>query len=216
MEADWSVALAADDPVIAVPWTAAGAGKCRFVDLRLGSHLIDEIEEAQTRPALRSALLRLNGVGSGLWTAKCDAWTSSADQGDEPCDPYEMEAEPGETAFGAGSYIDLLPRDFQAYGCLEGQKGWERWEHWMRAVTDGLRGIPASGARVELVLRHAEVSGVQGFGVTWFVEGCGPTALRAGQRWGTALDLALAVVIHTRLGSFEVKTGDDTMTGTGE
>ncbi len=59
MEADWSVALAADDPVITVPWATSSDDprKCRFVDLRLGGHLIDEIEEARSRPALRSALL---------------------------------------------------------------------------------------------------------------------------------------------------------------
>ncbi len=62
MEADWSVALAADDPVITVPWasSAADSCKCQFVDLRLGDYLIDEIEEARARPALRSALLVLN------------------------------------------------------------------------------------------------------------------------------------------------------------
>jgi hypothetical protein len=193
MEADWSVELAADDPVIMVPWAASGVSKCRFVDLRLGSHLVDQIEEARTRPALRSALLLLNNVSSPLWTAKCDAWTCSADQGDEPFDPYEMDAEPGETAFGSGSYIDLLPRDARA--CFDAR---EQWERWIRAVTERLRGTPARAARVELVLRHAEVEGVQGFGVTWFVEGCGPTAPGAGQRWGEALDLALAVVMQAR------------------
>ena len=115
MEADWSVALATADPVITVPWAASDDDepKCRFVDLRLGSHLIDEIEEARWRPALRSALLLLNGVDSQLWTAKCDAWTGSPEQGDDPFDPYEMDAEPGETAFGTGSYIDLLARDLE-------------------------------------------------------------------------------------------------------
>ena len=62
MEADWSVdcrygscnhrSLAAsgdDEP------------KCRFIDLREYPHLIAEIEEAQGRLALRSALLLLNG-----------------------------------------------------------------------------------------------------------------------------------------------------------
>lgn len=194
MEADWSVELAAADPAITVPWADPGEGRCKFVDLRLGSHLIDQIEEARARPALRSALLLLNGVSSYLWTAKCDAWTSSADQGDEPFDPYEVDAEPGETAFGAGSYIDLLP--CEARGCFDVREPWERW---MRALTERLRGTPASAARVELVLRHAEVEGVQGFGVTWFVEGCGPTALRAGQRWSEALELALAVMIDVRL-----------------
>jgi hypothetical protein len=88
MEADWSVALAADDPVITVPWTASEGHdrKCRFVDLRRGGHLIEEIEEVQARPALRSALLLLNDSASPLWTAKCDAWTSSPDEGAEPFD----------------------------------------------------------------------------------------------------------------------------------
>ena len=113
MEADWSVALAAGDPVITVPWAASGDDALQVPVRRSapGTHLIDEIEEARTRPALRSALLLLNGAESPLWTAKCDAWTSSAEEGNEPFDPYEMDAEPGETAFGAGSYIDLLPRD---------------------------------------------------------------------------------------------------------
>ncbi len=114
-------------------------------------------------------------------------------EGDEPFDPYEMDAEPGETAFGAGSYIDLLPRDVAVLRVFEPQ------ERWMRAVTERLRAIPASAARVELVLRRAEVEGVPGFGVTWFVEGCGATAQRAEQRWGEALDLALAVIMDVRL-----------------
>ena len=72
MEADWSVALAADDPVITVPWAASGddTRKCRFVDLRLGGHLIDEIEEARAKPALRSALLLLNAATSPLMDSK--------------------------------------------------------------------------------------------------------------------------------------------------
>ncbi len=195
MEADWSVALAAADPVIAVPW-AASAGdlhKCQFVDLRLGAHLLDEIEEARERPGLRSALLLLNGDASPLWTAKCDAWTSSAEEGAEPLDPYEMDAAPGETAFGAGSYVDLLARDIALLSSFE------RQERWIRVVTKGLRVIPARAARVELVLRRARVEGVPGFAVSWFVEGCGATAQRALLAWGEALDLSLPVIIDARL-----------------
>jgi hypothetical protein len=49
MEADWSVALAAGDPVIIVPWAAPDddVNQCRFVDLRKNLHRIDEIEEAR-------------------------------------------------------------------------------------------------------------------------------------------------------------------------
>ena len=194
MEADWTVALAPGDPVITVPWTAPGDGMrtCKFVDLRLGAHLVDEIEEARSQPALRSALLRLNAATSPLWTAKCDVWTSSVDDGAEPFDPYEIDAEADDTAFGAGSYIDLLPRDFSFL------TGFERQERWIRAVTEMLRSTPASAARVELVLRRAEVEGASGFAVTWFVEGCGANAQLAGQRWAEALGLALAVVIDVR------------------
>jgi hypothetical protein len=211
MEADWSVALAADDPVITVPWASSAddTRKCQFVDLRLGEHLIDEIEEARTRPALRSALLLLNSGNSQLWTAKCDAWSSSAAEGAEPFDGYEMDAESGETGFGAGSYVDLLPRDFVLLSSFELQ------ERWIRAATQALRVIPANAARVELVLRHAQVEGTRGFGVTWFVEGCGATALRATEAWARALNLALPVIMDAH-GVAATRPADDTMAATGE
>jgi hypothetical protein len=195
MEADWSVELGATDPVITVPWAACGEDepKCRFVDLRLYPHLVAEIEEAQGRAALRSALVLLNGVTSQLWTAKCDVWNRGPEGGDDPFDPYEMDAEPGETAFGAGSYIDLLPRDLEMSQCFDGQ------ERWLRTVTERLRGVPARAARVELVLRRALVDGVPGYGVTWFVEGCGASAERAEQAWGGAFDLALAAIMDVPL-----------------
>jgi hypothetical protein len=195
MEADWSVALATADPVITVPWAASGDDepKCRFVDLRMGPDLIDAIEEARGRPALRSGLLLLNRVDSQFWTAKCDAWTSSPEQGDDPFDPYEMDAEPGETDFGTGSYIDLLSRDFQASRCFDTQ------EQWLRTLTERLRATPANSARVELVMRRAQVDGVPGFGVSWFVEGCGASAQRADQGWKQAFQAALAVIMDVRV-----------------
>jgi hypothetical protein len=195
MEADWSVALGASDPVISVPWAASGDDieTCRFVDLRLGLHLIDELEEARARPGVRSALILLNGAASQCWTAKCDVWNSSAGEGNHAFDPYEMDAEPEETAFGSGSYIDLLPRDVALLSSFE------RQERWMRIVTERLRVTPMRAVRVELVLRRAEVEAMTGFGVTWFVESCGANAHQAALRWGEALDLALAVIMEARL-----------------
>jgi hypothetical protein len=195
MEADWAVALAEDDPVIVVPWAAPGdgLGQCRFIDLRLEARLIGEIQEVQERPELGSALLLLNGIASQLWTTKCDAWTSSAERGDAAFDPYEMDTEPGETGFGAGSYIDLLARDAQVRETFAVQ------ERWMRAVTESLRSISARGTRAELVMRRAVVHDIPGFGVTWFVEGCGSTADHAGQRWGEAFDRSLAIILETCL-----------------
>jgi hypothetical protein len=212
MEADWSVALAADDPVITVPWASSAddARKCRFLDLRLGEHLIDEIEEARSRPALRSALLVLNSGESPLWTAKCDAWSSSVAEGGEPFDGYEMDAEPGETSFGAGSYVDLLPRNFALLSSFAGQ------ERWIRMATKALRALPANAARVELVLRHAQVEATRGFGVTWFVEGCAATAPLAAEAWSRALNLALPVIMDAPGAAATLRPADDTMAGTGE
>ena len=194
MEADWTIALAVGDPVITVPWAASDDDirQCRFVDLRQDADRINEIEEARSKPPLRSALLLLNSATSPLWTAKCDAWTSSVDEGADPFDPYEMGADPGDTAFGAGSYVDLLARDVSFLASFE------RQERWIRAVTEVLRSTPTSAARVELVLRRAEAEGTSGFAVTWFVEGCGSIAEHAEQRWASALDLALAAVIDVR------------------
>lgn len=196
MEADWSVELTADDPVIVVPWSAASDDprKCKFVDLRLGAHLVDEIEEARPVPELRAALLLLNSAASPLWTVKCDTWES-----DTPMDPYEMDAAPEDTAFGAGSYVDLLARDNAL------QASFDRQERWVRTVTEALRAVPARAARVELVLRRAQVNHVAGYGVSWFVEGCGATAQRARQAWSEALGLALPVMMNAHLMSLRLR-----------
>ena len=190
MEADWSVALGGDDPVIVVPWAAANGP--RFVDLRAGAHLIDEIEEARTSPELRAALLHLNQPNSPFWTAKCDVWTTSVEAGDPPADPYELDAVPGETDDCAGSYIDLLPRDLSWFASFE------RHEQWLRAVTRRLRLVQASAARAEVILRPAEVDALPGFAVTWVVEGCGPTARDADAHWHHALRLTLPVIMQAR------------------
>jgi hypothetical protein len=190
MEADWSVELTAGDPVIIVPWAAASDDprKCEFVDLRSGGHLIDEIEEARLAPELKAALLLLNSAASPLWTVKCDTWES-----DTPVDPYEMDAAPADATRSAGSYIDLLARDSGL------QTSFDRQEQWVRAVAESLRAVPARTARVELVLRRAEVNGVAGYGVSWFVEGCGATAQRARQAWSEALGVALPVIMDADL-----------------
>ena len=199
MEADWAVALGSGDPVITVPWE--GCGDCRFVPLRAAPQRIDEIPEAQGNPPLRAALLRLNSPGSLLWTAKCDAWTTSPDKGDAALDPYEMDAQPGTTAFGAGSYIDLLHHETTLF------TSFLRLQPWMHAVIDRLRAVPAGSARMELVMRPAVVDDVAGFGFSCFVEGCGPSAEAAGQHWAEALDLGLAVLLDTPCAStFESDT----------
>ena len=190
MEADWSVELMAEDPVIIVPWAATSdaPSKCKFVDLRSGGQLIDEIVEAGRVPELRATLVALNGTASPLWTVKCDTWES-----DSQMDSYEMDAAPADAKFSFGSYIDLLARDRTL------QASFDRQEQWVRVVTGMLRAVPARAARVELVLRPAQVNYEAGYGVSWFVEGCGSTAQRAQKSWSDALGLALPVIMDADL-----------------
>jgi hypothetical protein len=194
MEADWAVALADDDPVIVAPWSAGpeDASPCRFIDLRRGVERIDEINEVRRAPALRAALVAINGSDSPWWTAKCDVWTSSVSDGDEAGDAYEMDAEPGEVAFGVGSYIDLLPRDGLWF------VRFEQCEGWLRLVVEELRGLVARAARVDLVLRHGSLDGESSFGLSWFVEGCGSSAESAEKNWGNALTSALTAMLNSR------------------
>jgi hypothetical protein len=207
MEADWSVELLTDDPVIVVPWAAArdDSRKCEFVDLRLGGNVVDEIEEARNVPELRTALLLLNSTVSPLWTTKCDTWES-----DIRMDPYEMDAAPADTSFSFGSYIDLLAKDRIL------QASFDRQEQWVRAITETLRAVEARAARMELVLRRAQVDHASGYGVSWFVAGCGATAQRARQAWSEALGLALPVITNADLIQLRLRIDDDTMTESGE
>ena len=217
MEADWSVELAAKDAVIVVPWTEEEASRTfpetstsllRFIDLRgdeqTSGRLLDGIEEARDRPALRNALATLNREGSHLWTTKCDAWEAppaSRDWDPEAgvrtipraiIDPWEMDASPEEAICSAGSYVDLVLRDDQARASFEIQ------EQWIRRLTGVLREIPLRCARTDLVLRGAEVEGAGGFGVTWFTEACGANAEDARQRWAEALITALPILMDAQ------------------
>jgi hypothetical protein len=223
MEADWLVQLAADDPVIVVPWVTED-GSCKFVDLRrrlevpadkdgtrelqergenqapyqipdeIPGDIFADIAEATREPALRAALLQLNGARSPLWTAKCDAWlTDSNESSDQPTDLLEMNCAPGfppeEGRFLAGFYIDILLRDEKANASFAVQ------ERWLRTVVRRLREEELRCVRTEFVLRYAETWGVPGFGVTWFTVACGPTRGKAEQRRAEALRTALPLVL---------------------
>ena len=186
MEADWSVELAAVDPVIVVPWHAPDAS-LEFIDLRRTPKRIDEIEEACRELALRSALLALNRAPSQLVTVKCDLWKSGPE---DEIDPREMDARAEDAKFAAGCYIDMVSTDGDTRTSFAMQ------ERWIRALTARLRSLELRCARIELVLRHAEIQDIPGFGVTCFVQGCGATSELAAFRRAEALALAVPLLIQ--------------------
>ena len=120
-----------------------------FVDLRIVPEGLDQVEEARKLPALRSALLRLNGVDlGGVWSSKCDLWAT------EDFDPDEMDADGVETArVGVACYIDLLPRDERVWAGPWAE--FSEAELWARGLVCKLRGIRCGACRVDLVIREA-------------------------------------------------------------
>ncbi|MGA7645308.1 MAG: hypothetical protein WBW01_02260, partial [Terriglobales bacterium] len=73
MDADFSVELEREDPVLDFPWNDP-AGKLAYVDLKRHPELLATIEEVKKFPELGEFLRTVNSSRSTLETAKCDAW----------------------------------------------------------------------------------------------------------------------------------------------
>ena len=160
MEADWSVALGGRRPGDhrSLGRVRRRHRKCRFVDLRLRPHSIDEIEEARARPgvALGTAAAERRRIASLDRQVRCV--DQQRRRGRCAVRSLRDGRRAEETAFGAGCYIDLLPRDAAATVQLRTPGTMDA-----RSGRRGLRATPARAARVELVLRAAEVEGTHGF-----------------------------------------------------
>ena len=76
MDADFSIELGREDPVLDFPWKDP-AGKLAYVDLKRHPELLASIEEAEQFPELGEFLRTLNSPRSMVETAKCDAWATT-------------------------------------------------------------------------------------------------------------------------------------------
>lgn len=146
MDVDWEVEVGGGAPVIEALWTGAD-GLAGFVNLEKFPERIGEIAEAAALPGLADLLLALNGVGSPVWTSKCDVW----------------EAEPGTAAI----YIDVLPRGDQVFAELRQAEG------FCRDLVARLEQASGPAGTVELVIRQAFAGEKAGFGVTAYLSASG-------------------------------------------
>src|ERR1700682_2292682 len=98
MQADYSVELGADDPVLEFPWSSDDTAVC-YYDLKGHPDLISNIPEVRDNPDLGKFLSRINAANFPLLTAKCDTW-------------FSPEISAAEEIFGAAckfsSYVDLV------------------------------------------------------------------------------------------------------------
>ncbi len=177
MDADYSIELGADDPVLDFPWSDP-SGKLAFVDLKRHPESILQIEEAQAFPELREFLHILNSPLSLLETAKCDAWATP-------------ELSPEEEIYNAShkfaSYVDVV------FSETEARRSFSRHERFVKKLVELLRRAPEIPSSAEACVRrclfdnNSEVQ--EGFYVTWYVNGYGDDEATARQNWEVGLKL---------------------------
>src|SRR5512146_1982689 len=184
MDADWSVELGADDPVLEVPW-AAPDGTRRYYDLRRQPELLLYIEEASREPALGEFLAAIN-ARSVLQSAKCDVW-------------FSREITEEEQVYGGscklGSYVDLI---FAAEGP---QSDFCAHEDFCRRLTALLKKAPEIAASAEFIIRrcyfHCDQEDTRaGLYFTYYCFGYGDDEPSARKFWTIALKLVENAVLQ--------------------
>ncbi|HUO59367.1 MAG TPA: hypothetical protein VMU24_01785 [Candidatus Acidoferrales bacterium] len=203
MDADWSVELGADDPVLEMPWTSPDGALC-WHNLAANPKLISELAECRAYPELVEPLRRLNSPESCVLTAKCDVY---------PTEPTE----PAEELYGDWrfvSYVDIffaharqnhedaMPvSDFASsrakrddFTPAAANFDFNLHEQFARNLSARLNDRPdcdVINATVETVIRRcAYKHSGDGFYFTIYVVGYGESGEIARQHWATALNAA--------------------------
>jgi hypothetical protein len=201
MEADWSVELGADDPVLEMPW-ASPDGSLRWQDLRRHPKLIPQLAECNAYPELVEPLRALNSHESPVLTAKCDAFV-----------PEPTEA--AEELFGSWRMVGYIDLVFATPAALDQINDFSHdhadfdfalHEKFARNLCARINDHPENAetnAAVELVVRRCVYKTAcessdsrDGFYVTAYVIGYGETAEEARRHWGAALSMCSKVLLR--------------------
>ena len=184
MDADFSIELGREDPVLDFPWTDP-AGKLIYLDLKRRPELLSQVEEAEKFPELREVLRTLNSARSVLETAKCDAWATT-------------ELSPEEDVYDAShkfaSYVDVVFCSTGARLLLP------KHQEFVAKLVELLRRAPETPSAADVCVRRcyfAEGADVQeGLYCTLYVNGYGKDEAGARQNWAVALSLMGAAVLQ--------------------
>jgi hypothetical protein len=209
MLSEWTAECSHDSPTLVVPWSDPTSG-ARFIDLRAEPYDIAEIAEAEHNPTLGRALRSLNATRSPFLTAKCDAWELNSTENSEELESRRMELMLSEedSAFGFGSYIDLLWRERSVFASAHQQQ--DRLDRIVRRAER----LPHPEAVLEGILRPAVLdlnSPLEGFSVSLYITAVGPEPEIARRRWELALD---DIVTLLRSKELELARGSATIDAT--
>ena len=177
MDADYSIELGRDDPVLDLPWTDP-SGKLAYFDLKRHPELLEKIEEARTHRELAELLTKLNSPRSAVESAKCDVWSTT-----------ELSA--GEDIYNASrkfaSYVDIVFSDIAQRSSFAFHEG------FVKKLAELLRRAPEIPSSVEICVRRCFFGGNvnvrEGFYLTVYANGFGNNEAEARRNWAVALQL---------------------------
>lgn len=179
VDADWSVELGADDPVLEFPWSSPDESP-GYVDLLSHPHELAKIPEATLYPELAEFLLALNAPSSPWLTAKCDVW-------------FDEELSQAEDIYDARlktcSYVDLIFR------AETSRFSFERHEQGVKSLARQSSDQDDQPIACESIVRRcwyhtnssADDNPTPGFYVTLYVFGYGNDETQARTRWAEGL-----------------------------
>jgi hypothetical protein len=184
MDADFSIELGREDPVLDFPWKDP-AGKLAYVDLKRRPDLMASIEEAETFPELGEFLRVMNSPRSMVGTAKCDAWAITELSAEE--DVYDASHK-------FASYVDVV------FSEIDGRLSFSLHEQFARKLVALLRQAPETPSAAEVCVRRCyfgDDGGVrEGFYCTLYVSGYGSDEASARQNWEVGLKLMGNAVVQ--------------------
>jgi hypothetical protein len=194
MDADFSIELGREDPVLDFPWKDS-AGKLAYVDLKRHPELIARIEEAERFPELKEFLRVMNSARSMVETAKCDAWATTE---------LSTEEEVYDASYKFGSYVDVVfsSIDVRQSSLRESslRESLPAHEQFARKLVELLRRVPETPSAAEICVRRCyfgEDGGVrEGFYCTLYVSGYGNDSASARQNWGVGLKLVGNAIVQ--------------------
>lgn len=184
MDADFSVELGPNDPVLDFPWKDE-SGRLTYFDLRRQPELIVRVEEVQTWPELGEFLRRVNSARSAFESAKCDAWTTT-----------EMNAEDDffDASHKFASYVDVV------FAGVEHRLSFPSHADFAKRLTDLLRRVPEIPSSAEVCVRRCffvdAPQSREGFYFTVYVNGYGNDEPEARKSWAIGLDLVGSAILQ--------------------
>jgi hypothetical protein len=188
MDADFSIELGREDPVLDFPWTDP-SGAFAYRDLKRHPELIAEVEEARKFPELGEFLRVVNSAASTLETAKCGVWATTE---------LNAEEEIYDASHKFAGYVDVLFTE------MESRLSFPAHERYVRTLVDLLRRAPEIPSSSEVCVRRCyfgEVGIVEnGFYCTLYVNGYGNDDVNARQNWSAGLKSIGNAIVQMSVG----------------